>query len=314
IEQRWSLEHTRAEVKKVKPKKPPKINPKPQITSVTLADWKQMGKEQHADLLNWRGRGYSYRINEQKTDNVEWARGTHNPITGCLHNCPYCYAREIAERIYPEKFEPVLHLDRLIAPYTTPVPQIAETNMSYRNVFICSMADMFGQWVPTEWIETVLETVRENPQWNFLFLTKFPIRMAEFEYPDNAWLGTTVDLQARVKNAERAMAKVKAKVKWLSLEPLLEPLHFEDLSIFQWIVLGGASSTNASTGPTPEFRPPREWVWELTLQARKAGCLVYHKTNLNNERLKMFPNDPNPLQGEPKAAPPVFKYLKVIDL
>jgi ParB/RepB/Spo0J family partition protein len=314
IDEGWTVEHTRAEVKKVQPPKKATTKPKPQITSVALADWKQMSKEQQADILNWRGRGYSYRINEQKTDNVEWARGTHNPLTGCQHNCPYCYAREIAERIYPEKFEPVLHLDRLIAPYTTPVPALADADTSYRNVFMCSMADMFGQWVPTEWIETILDTVRENPQWNFLFLTKFPIRMAEFEYPDNAWLGTTVDLQARVKNAERAMRKVKAKVKWLSLEPLLEPLQFEDFSAFNWIVVGGASPVReASTGPTPEWRPPRRWVWDLTSKAMEAGCLVYHKTNLNNERLKMFPNDPNPLQNEPVAAPAVFQYLKAIE-
>jgi protein gp37/ParB-like chromosome segregation protein Spo0J len=313
IDEGWTVEHTRAEVKRVQPPKQVKIKAKPQVTSVALTDWEQMSKEQQADILNWRGRGYTYRINEQKTDNVEWARGSTNPITGCRHNCPYCYAREIAERIYPEKFEPVLHLDRLIAPYTTPVPAMAQQDMSYRNVFMCSMADMFGQWVPTEWIETILETVRENPQWNFLFLTKFPIRMAEFEYPDNAWLGTTVDLQARVKNAERAMRKVKAKVKWLSLEPLLESLQFEDLSTFNWIVIGGASPIReASTGPTPEWRPPRRWVWDLTGKALDAGCLVYHKTNLNNERLKMFPNDPNPLQIEPGAAPSVFKYLKVI--
>jgi protein gp37 len=61
--------------------------------------------------------------------------------------------------------------------------------------------------------------------------------MAEFKYPDNAWLGTSVDFQARVKNAERAMRKVKAKVKWLSIEPMLECISM-DWSIFDWVVLG----------------------------------------------------------------------------
>jgi len=277
-----------------------------------LTDWKQMKPARQAEVLNWREREYSYRFNEQKTDFVEWARASHNPVTGCLHNCPYCYAREIAERIYPQGFEPVLHVDRLIAPYSTPVPTLAAQDISYRNVFICSMADLFGQWVPKTWIDAVLETVRDNPQWNFLFLTKFPIRMAEFEYPPNAWLGTSVDLQARVKNAEKAMRQVNAAVKWLSVEPLLEPLRFEDPGAFQWIVIGGASPTDATTGPTPEWKPPRRWVWDLTLRAMDAGCLVYHKTNLNNDRLKMFPGDPNPIQVEPATAPPVFQYLKVI--
>jgi protein gp37 len=144
--------------------------------------------------------------------------------------------------------------------------------------------------------------VRDNPQWNFLFLTKFPIRMAEFEYPPNAWLGTTVDLQARVKNAERAMRQVKASVKWLSLEPLIEPLHFDDLSAFQWIVIGGASASTQ----TPEWRPPRAWVWDLTMRARAAGCLVYHKTNLAEHRLKEFPSCP---EAEPTEAPEALRYL-----
>src|SRR5215831_19024301 len=189
----------------------------------------------------------------------------------------------------------------LSAPYRRP-PSEAATDIAFRNVFVCSMADLFGKWVPVEWIEAVLRVVRENPQWNFLFLTKFPVRMAEFEYPDNAWLGTTVDLQARVPNAERAMRKVKAKVKWLSLEPLIESLEFSDLSQFQWVVIGGASPSTL----TPEWRPPRAWVWNLTIKARAAGCLIYHKTNLAEHRLKEFPGRP---QLEPIEAPEVFHYL-----
>jgi hypothetical protein len=93
-----------------------------------------------------------------------------------------------------------------------------------------------------------------------------------------------VDWPVRVKNAERAMAKVKAKVKWLSLEPMLERLNFSDLSQFQWVVIGGASESSK----TPEWRPPREWVWGLSLEARAAGCRVYHKTNLRGP-VKDFP-------------------------
>ena len=89
------------------------------------------------------------------------------------------------------------------------------------------MADLFGRWVPGEWIERILATVAANPQWNFLFLTKFPKRMSEFVIPPNAWMGTTVDLQARVANAEKVFEKVKASVRWLSIEPMLEPLRIQ---------------------------------------------------------------------------------------
>ena len=65
--------------------------------------------------------------------------------------------------------------------------------------------------------------------------------MAEFTIPANAWIGTTVDLQARVANAEKAFEKVKADVKWLSIEPMLESLKFSRLDLLKWVVIGGAS-------------------------------------------------------------------------
>jgi protein gp37 len=212
------------------------------------------------------------RTNEQ----VDWAKWTWNPVTGCLHNCVYCYARDIAIRHYPEQFEPTFHPDRLKAPHYTKVPSEAETQIGYRNVFVCSMADLFGKWVPQEWIDAVLAEVRAAPQWNFLFLTKFPQRLAAITWPHNAWVGTTVDEQYRVEIAERAFRKIDARVKWLSCEPLREHLTFSSLEMFDWVVLGGQSKSSQA----PAFQPPWEWVEHLWQQARTAGCLVYWKPNL----------------------------------
>jgi protein gp37 len=185
-------------------------------------------------------------------------------VTGCLHNCPYCYARDIATSgrfadAFPQKFAPVIRPDRLHAPRHTRIPRRADRDTSLKNVFVCSMADLFGNWVPAAWIEAVLAEVEGAPQWNFLFLTKFPQRMAEFEYPDNAWPGISVDCNARVANAERAFAKVKCKTKWLSVEPMLERLQFSMLGLFQWIVMGGASRSTL----TPRWTPPLDWVTNL---------------------------------------------------
>jgi protein gp37 len=188
------------------------------------------------------------------------------------------------------------------------VPKQAEADIAYRNVFTVSMGDLFGNWVPREWIEAVLRMVRDNPQWNFLFLTKFPIRMAEFEYPDNAWLGTSIDYQVRVKNAERAMAKVRAKVRWVSVEPMLERISM-DWSIFQWVVMGGSSRSSQ----TPEWRPPWRWICEVTAEAMKAGCAVYHKTNLFPERMRDYPGviAPEPRLPEAFGLGPGLVQLKV---
>lgn len=272
---------------------------------VKLTQYNLLNDDQKAFVLNYQSTR-SAGFNMQTGDSIEWAQWSWNPITGCKHECPYCYARDIAERFYQHGFEPAIIPSRLSAPYSKPVPAQAENDTSYKNVFVCSMADLFGRWVPTEWIQSVLDVCEDNPQWNFLFLTKFPIRMSEFDFPDNCWVGTTVDHQARVKNAEKAFAKVNAKVKWLSIEPMLTPLEFSDLSMFQWVVIGGSSSSNE----TPEWKPPFEWIANLTQHAWKCGTKVYFKTNLL-ERVKQFP-----LTGqdtETRQLPEALRYLPDVE-
>jgi protein gp37 len=287
---------------------------------VTLPQWEGMSKKARRQLL--KADGDKTFNNQGDNENIEWALWSWNPVTGCLHNCPYCYARDIATQgptahAFPNGFSPTFIPSRLKAPRNTPFPagridELKEASLfggderavkalGLRNVFVCSMADLFGRWVPAEWIEAVLAEARAAPQWNFLFLTKFPIRMAEFDFPDNAWVGTTVDCQARVANAERAFRKVKAGVKWLSVEPLLEPLTFRDLGAFQWLVIGGSSASSQ----TPEWHPPRQWVDDLEAEAARRGVIVYEKTNLLARR-RGYPGLP---ESEPREAPESLRYL-----
>jgi protein gp37 len=213
---------------------------------------------------------------------VDWARWTWNPVTGCEHNCVYCYARDIANRFYPEKFEPTFHENRLEAPRRTPHQDLeatAETlveRTSWRNVFVCSMADLFGRWVPDEWIEKVFDSCRQSPEWNYLFLTKFPQRYVGLDFPETAWVGTSVDEQKRVANAEKAFAQIDVPIKWLSVEPMREPLVFEDLSMFDWVVIGGQSASSGDIERHPDFL----WVIDLIHQAMHSRCKVYTKPNL----------------------------------
>jgi ParB/RepB/Spo0J family partition protein len=212
-------------------------------------------------------------------NNVDWAWWTWNPVTGCLHGCQYCYAREIAHRFYPQGFEPTFHEDRLTAPANTAVPKSDDPRSN--RVFTCSMADLFGKWVPQAWVDAVFEQVKGNPQWAFLFLTKFPQRLAELNWPANAWVGTSVDQQHRVAIAEKALRGVQAGVKWLSVEPMLEPLRFTSLDMFDWVVIGAQSSTNQPDGVhVPAFMPELDWVTDLLKQAADAGCEVFIKDNL----------------------------------
>jgi protein gp37 len=248
-------------------------------------------------------------LQRAKEQDIEWAMWSWNPVTVCEHTCPYCFARDIANsprmgQVYPFGFAPTLQPRRLLAPRSMKLPAEALFDTRYKDVFLGSMADMFGRWVPAEWIEAVLAEVRAAPQWNFLCLTKFPKRVAEFDIPANAWMGTTVDLQARVKAAEEAFANVTSRVRWLSCEPLLEPLKFKHLERFHWIIIGAASKTDA----TPEWRPPFDWVADLVDQARAVDLRVYFKTNLYGNRILELPFDA-PITADPSEAPAVFRYL-----
>lgn len=274
----------------------------------TLDEWNGLHADAQLSVLELAG---NEGLNKQTNADIEWANWSWNPVTGCLHDCPYCYARDIAFNIYPEQvaFRPTLWPKRLNAPIGREPPGEGAD----KNIFVCSMADLFGRWVPARWIEAVLQTVADSPQWNFLFLTKFPKRMSEFQIPDNAWLGTTVDLQARVANAEKAFAKVKAPVRWLSLEPMLEPLKFSRLDMFDWVVIGGASESRAIDGTpaTPAWSVPIDWIADVHRQAREAGCAVYYKTNsglAGATRLREYPG----VDRVTAVAPAPFDYLRAI--
>jgi protein gp37 len=239
-------------------------------------------------------------FNEQKNDNIEWARWSWNPVTGCLHGCNFCYAREIALKIYDQKFEPTFLPERLAAPRNTKVPDKAGEDIGWANVFVCSMADLWGKWVPSEIIRLVLRECAEQSQWNYLFLTKFPNRYEEFaqEFPSNTWVGTTVTCQDDVPRAVKAFEKLvdagHKGVRWLSIEPLLGPVQFNVLQLGKlshWMVIGGQSDTRQPDGYVPAFYPPLRWALDLVKQADAAQVKVYMKTNLlhNSSRIREYP-------------------------
>jgi protein gp37 len=291
--------------------------------AVTLKQWEKLDEPTRATLLAPDPELIGRRsFIKQKNADIEWAMYSHNPVTGCLHTCPYCYARDIAEnkmrrdapQIYPEGFAPTFHSEALLTPRLVRPPKEAERDHRHKNVFLCSMADLYGRWVPREWIEAVLRECAAASWWNFLCLTKFPKRMSEFDIPSNVWMGTTVDLQARVAAAEAGFAKVDCKVRWLSIEPMLEPLRFKRMDLFDWVVIGGASAIDATPGypASPEWRPPFEWIADIVRQAREAKAKVYFKTNLLGEganRILELPFDA-PIKADPVEAPAVFHYLR----
>ena len=168
-----------------------------------------------------------------KKTKIEWCDSTWNPVTGCRHGCEYCYARAMTKRFpntYPNGFEPTFYEDRLNQ----------FDNCQRRNIFVSSMGDLFGDFIPDEWIEKVLDKCEQNQQHNYLFLTKNPERywdiLMGFKLPENIWLGTTVTGKTgRFKDLPRA----EAVNTFISIEPLLNDIpdsEFERMP--KWVIIG----------------------------------------------------------------------------
>lgn len=253
----------------------------------------KVDEKQTITLLDHKDNPYEYpkpkgkaTFNQQKGTEIGWAMWSWNPVTGCNHGCDYCYARAIATSrdmaaYYPAGFTPLFHHERLDAPANTPVPARAVDDAAHGRVFVCSMADLFGAWVPQEWIDQVVASTVANPQWEYLYLTKFPQRYDRLQLPASGWIGASVDEQHRAEPTLAAMRKISGvKVKWLSLEPLLAPITFSSLEGIDWIVIGAQS---ANPGQNEAFAPPFEWVADLVSIARRDGCKVWLKTNLLGE-------------------------------
>ena len=202
--------------------------------------------------------------------NIGWAAYSWNPVTGCKNDCPYCYAREIGNR-FNGHFNPTIHNKRLTAPRKTKVSEKANNR-----VFVCSMAELFGDWVPDKWINIVLGVVRKNPQWTFLFLTKNPKRLLDINWPTNAWIGATIDRQHRVREIAEVFPLLRKNVLFISCEPLLEKITLPDnlLNCLNWLIVGAKSEGQK------KIQPEIEWVESLFNSARKHNIPVWFKDNL----------------------------------
>lgn len=255
---------------------------------------------------------------------IDWCDATWNPVTGCLHGCEYCYARNIAYRFgavgwetntengrdgdfydgtgenhvldkpamrewksgkitkapYPFCFDPTFHRYKLDEPQHWKKP---------RTIFVCSMADLFGEWVPDEWIAEVFRACEKAPQHRYLFLTKNPkrfklLRESGIKLPKGCWIGTSVSKDKEEYDQYTGRTRYisdnwDTDANWfVSVEPILERMSrnsIENLTAMNWVIVG------AETGNRKEkIVPQKEWIEEIADECKRCRVPIFMKESL----------------------------------
>jgi protein gp37 len=255
---------------------------------------------------------------------IEWLDGgaTWNPVTGCLHGCPYCYAKrdvnrfagknkKTKERIHslnvpeykeiehydngcasimasitppeiklrriawPFGFEPTFYRYRLDEPQHTKKPQ---------NIFVCSMADLFGNWVPDEWIKEVFKACEKAPQHRYLFLTKNQNRYIELNKKRllpmrcNFWYGTTTTTE------ESRYYWSENHNFFISMEPIMSEFtdFYTEVQRFigapmylPWVIVGAETGNRKG-----KVIPERKWIENIVNQCRRTKTAIFLKDSL----------------------------------
>nr|DAF83063.1 MAG TPA: Protein of unknown function (DUF5131) [Caudoviricetes sp.] len=267
---------------------------------------------------------------------IDWCDATWNPVTGCLHGCEYCYARGIAKRFgraatavcdeegypeyggttcadgtchdlhypiedygrtqraapYPFEFDPTFHRYRLDEPQRWKKP---------RTIFVCSMADLFGEWVSDEWIAEVFKACEKAPQHRYLFLTKNPGRYCDLERAgimpkgDKFWFGATFDhsnwnnekikgrpvtysLNGRPMHdaGDYYYPRYPEKNRFVSFEPLLYDIGAGIGSTGgNWHIIGAETGNRKG-----KVQCQREWVEHIVQYSDAKGIPVFMKESL----------------------------------
>jgi len=243
---------------------------------------------------------------------IEWTEATWNPVTGCTKispGCKHCYAERMAERLqamgqdnYRNGFRLTLQPHMLELPLRWKKPQ---------TIFVNSMSDLFHKDVPLDYIQRVFDVMRRAHWHRFQVLTKRSERLAQLdpklEWAPNIWMGVSVESD-KYRSRIDDLRTTRALLKFLSLEPLLGPLHSLDLRDISWAIVGGESG--------PKARPmDPAWAIDLRDQCRRAKVPFFFKQwggknkkqagrLIEGRTWDQMPNDPGLLREQPRRHQP----------
>lgn len=262
---------------------------------------------------------------------IEWTDFSWNPTVGCKMvspGCAHCYAEVIARRLKEMRlieYQDVIGENGRWTGRAAAIPKRLSEPLKWKNpsrIFVDSMSDLFHDDISDSFIDQVFETMHRAHWHRFQILTKRPARMAEYinaryapgrSWPlPNVWLGVSVENQAAARERIPLLLDTMAVVRFLSCEPLLEPLQLGEFlgrrepdgrggddSMIHWVIVGGESGQHA--------RPMDiEWARDLLAQCRRAGVRFFMKQlgGFPDRRgqLEDFPVDLR-VREEPQDAP-----------
>lgn len=217
---------------------------------------------------------------------IEWTDATWNPVTGCARvsaGCDHCYAVRGSyrlEKMGQEKYAGLTVLNGRGDRHFNGTVRCHEEALDRperwtrpRMIFVNSMSDLFHRDVPKTFIQKVFDVMAGHPQHTFQVLTKRPERAAsvaaDLDWTKNIWLGTSVEDSSVVERV-RILQKIPAKVRFLSVEPLLGPIPRLPLRNIHWVIAGGESGSAA--------RPMSiDWVRQIRDRCADRGVPFFFK-------------------------------------
>ena len=209
---------------------------------------------------------------------IDWCDYTINPIKGlCKNDCWYCYAKRMYRRF---NWNPKIRIDE---------KEFNKLNKIKKSstFFVCSMIDLFGNWICDDWIYYVLEKIKQYPQHRFYILSKFPERMSHWQFPPNCWIGVTVTGEEGIfENTGKLdflllASRSNKNTHFISFEPLLGRVSNLINNSIDWIIVGGL---------TPKPIHKKEWVEDIIHMARYWRVPIFIKNNLKwPEKIQEFP-------------------------
>jgi len=222
---------------------------------------------------------------------IGWCSATWNPVWGCLNHCEYCYARKIAKFRWRQMYEIEFnhywkkhptwawtgdHLSELknFRPTFLEAQFDKKFPQKTQKIFVGSMSEI--KYWKREWVEMVLDRIRQYPQHIFQFLTRFPGVYLWYKFPVNCWLGITVTDTKNYDYLEYEKFKISNpnNLKFISFEPLLNEISI-NLENIDWVILGAETGNRKG-----KVIPKRKWFEEIVYCQGLNKIPVYVKDNL----------------------------------